>query len=181
MSRARTLRINIAFAGTMFAAAVASTGGCSSSPKSGYAFGSAYRTDIKTISVPIFENTTFEHDLEVRLTDALVKEIHRTTPWRVVPVGSGQSTLSGAIIAADLRKLTTEGDSGLVQTLAVDAAVNFEWKENKSGQVLVSRRNFRTARAFAPARGAQESLESGQASTIDQLAKDIVAELRSSW
>ncbi|HVZ93011.1 MAG TPA: LPS assembly lipoprotein LptE [Phycisphaerales bacterium] len=156
-------------------------GACAGNPKSGYTVASAYRSDIRTVSVPIFDNTTYEHNLEAQLTDAIVKEIHRTTPWRVVPPGSGQTTLSGVIVAADLRKLTTQGTSGLVETLAVDMSVNFDWKENKTGQVLVARRNFRSSRAFAPALGAKESLESGQSSTIDQLAKDIVAELRSSW
>lgn len=154
---------------------------CAANPRSGYAFASAYRTDIKTVSVPMFENSTYRHGLEAQLTEMVVKEIHRTTPWRVVAEGSAQTTLTGTITAADLRKLTTGGTSGLVQTLAVDAAVNFEWKEAGTGKVLVARRNFRTSRAFAPARGAEESLESGEASTLDQLAKDIVAELRGSW
>lgn len=155
--------------------------GCANDPRAGYAFTSAHRTDIKSVAVPIFGNDTFSHGLEVSLTDALVKEIHRSTPWRVTAAENAQTTLSGTIIASDLRKLSTQGDSGLVESLAVDLSVSFEWKDNSSGDVLLTRRNFRASRSFVPSRGARESLESGEQSTIDDLSKAIVAELRSSW
>lgn len=155
--------------------------GCSSDPKDGYSFSSTYREDIKTVSVPIFENATYEHGLEAELTDAIIKEIHRTTPWRVAPRDQADSTLTGTITDAELRKLGTQDKSGLVQELAVDLTVRFEWKENRTGKVLVARRNFKAAESFVPSRGAQERLEIGQRSAVDQLAHDLVAELRSAW
>lgn len=155
--------------------------GCASDPKEGYSFNSTYREDIKTIAVPIFENATFEHGLEAELTDAIIKEVHRTTPWRVAPRGEADSTLSGTITDAELRKLSTQDKSGLVQELAVELTVRFEWKENRTGKVLVARRNFRTAESFVPSTGVQERLELGQRSAIDQMARDLVAELRDAW
>lgn len=148
---------------------------------SGYTFGSGHRTDIRTVAVPIFENRTFTHGLEMQLAEALVKEIHRVTPWRVAPRDGAETVLTGAITGAEIRKLSSQRDSGLLQEGAVELSVNFEWKSVSDGKVLVSRRNFRTAKPFVPARGAQERLEVGQISTIDQMAKDIVAELRGSW
>jgi len=156
-------------------------GGCASDPKEGYSFDSTYREDIATISVPIFENATFEHGLEAELTDAIIKEVHRTTPWRVAPRELADSTLSGTITDAELRKLSTQDKSGLVQELAVELTVRFEWKENRTGKVLVARRNFKTAEPFVPGRGAQERLEIGQRSAVDQMARDLVAELRNAW
>lgn len=155
--------------------------GCASSPSQGYTFGGAYREDVKTIAVPVFENATFQHGLEVQLTDAVVKEIHRSTPWRVTSMDSAETSLRGTITATDLRKLTTNSDSGLVESLAFQITVSFEWKMIDSGEVLVAKRNFRGAELFVPAHGAQERLEYGEASAIDQLAHDIVGELRSSW
>lgn len=162
-------------------AVVAAATGCSSDPSEGYSFKSSYRDDIRTIAVPIFENNTYEHGLELDLTEAIIKEIHRSTPWKVTSREMAETTLTGAITDADLRKLSTQRRSGLVQELAVDLAVRFEWREVRSGQVLVARRNFRAAEPFVPSRGAQERLEAGQRSAIDQMAKDLVAELRSSW
>lgn len=155
--------------------------GCANDPRSGYAFDSAFRTDIETVAVPIFDNTTFTHGLEVTLTDAIVKEIHRITPYRVVSAERADTLLSGTITNTDMRRLRTAPDSGLVQELAFEITVTFEWKDARSGRVLVSRRNFRAAESFVPGRGAQERLESGQAAAVHQMARDLVGELRSAW
>ncbi len=147
----------------------------------GYAFQDAYRTDIHTVAVPVFANSTFSHGLEVTLTDALVKEIHRTTPWRVASADSAESVLSGAIDSAELRRLSRGSETGMVQELAFEISVSFEWKKSRNGEVMIARRNFRSADPFVPARGAQERLNLGERAAVDQLARDIVAELRSSW
>lgn len=152
-----------------------------SSTSSGYSFGSGHRTDIQTVAVPIFDNRTFNHGLEIELTEAVIKEIHRVTPWRVAASDNAQTVLSGVVTGATIRKLSSQRDTGLLQEGAVDLSVNFEWKSTADGKVLVSRKNFRAAKPFVPARGAQERLEVGQVSAIDQMAKDIVAELRGSW
>ena len=159
----------------------AAGGGCSSDPRSGFAFQDAYRADVRTVAVPVFDNGSFHHGLELTLTDALIKEIHRTTPWRVAGGDEADTTLSGSITSVELRRLLRNSETGLVQEMATDVAVSFEWKRNRTGEVMVSRRNFRSSEAFVPARGAQERLELGERATIDRLAKDIVSELRSSW
>ena len=151
------------------------TAGCA------YRMTSAYRDDIKTIAVPIFANSTFEHGMEVSLTDAVIKEIHRTTPWRVAPERSAQTTLRGSITGTRLRRLSRQRESGLGQQMAVVVTASFEWKENESGEVLLSRAGFRAADTFVPTRPAGERLGLGQQAAVERLAKAIVAELRSSW
>lgn len=174
-SRARVL------APVFIAISLAILPACASDPRSGYTFADAHRTDVRTVAVPIFENGTFSHGLEFQLTDALVKEIHRSTPWRVASRDEADTTLSGSITSVELRRLSRGSETGMVQEVAVDMAVAFEWKRNRTGEILIARRNFRAPESFVPARGARERLEFGEAATIDQLARDIVAELRSSW
>lgn len=173
------------FAGLASLAIIAVAGhllsACASDPHSGYSFTDAHRTDIRTVAVPIFENGTFSHGIEFQLTDAVIKEIHRATPWRVAPRDEADTTLTGSITSVELRRLSKGSETGMVQEVAVDIAVAFEWKKNRTGELLISRRNFRAPEAFVPARGARERLEFGEAATIDQMARDIVAELRSSW
>lgn len=160
---------------------VAAMNGCSSDPARGYSFASTYQSDVKTVAAPIFENTTFSHGLEIALTDAVVKELHRSTPWRVTSLDQADTTLSGTITNVELHKLSRDGDTGLVLEQAVEVTVSFEWKRNRTGEVLVARRNFRASDEFVPARGARERLELGERAAVDRLARDIVAELRSSW
>ncbi len=155
--------------------------GCASDPTKGYSFSSAHREDIATIAVPVFENQTYAHGLETDLTDAVIKEIHRATPWRVTAGDRADTTLRAVITSADMRSLRKNPDSGLVQELAYVITVSFEWQDNRTGRALVSRRGFKAADTFVPAYGAQEKLELGQAATSDQLARDIVASLRSAW
>ncbi len=163
------------------AVACGAAAGCASDPTKGYAFGSAHRQDIRTVAVPMFDNTTFSHGLEAQLTDAVITEVHRTTPWRVAPAQTAETALTGTITGASLRRLSRQQGTGLAQELAVELTVSFEWKDARTGEILVSRRGFRSADTFTPAQGVEERLELGQRGAIDRLAKDMVAELRSSW
>jgi hypothetical protein len=62
----------------------------------GYQFGSRARCDIKTVRVPIFRNTTFFRDVEYELTQAVIKRIEDTTPYKVVN-GQADAQLLGTI------------------------------------------------------------------------------------
>ena len=161
--------------------ASALTPGCASDPTNGYSFGSSYDTSVSTVSVPVFDNPTFEYGIEFELTEAVIKEIHRSTPWRVVDRERAETELAGAITSAELRKLGTDSETGLVEQYAYDIGVTFEFRDSRDGRVMVARRNFRAAESFVPDRLAGERLEFGQRATIDQLAREIVAELRGGW
>lgn len=153
---------------------------CASDPTRGYSFQSTYSSSVRSVSVPVFDNQTFFRGMEMDLTDAIVKEIQRSTPWVVVQDG-GQTTLTGSITDAQLRNLTTSSRTGLVAEMAMQTTVDFEWRDSRTGKVLVSRRGFRAMEPFVPARPAGERIEQGTHAVVQELARDIVAELRSSW
>lgn len=54
---------------------------------------------IRTVYVPIFESDSLRRHLGERLTEAVMKEIERTTPYKVVGTPDADSTLSGRIVA----------------------------------------------------------------------------------
>ena len=156
-------------------------GACASDPSKGYAFSTTRPESVRTVHVPIFKNDTYFRGVEVELTDAIVKEIQRSTPWRVTGEGSADSVLSGAVVSADLRTLSIARETGLSQEVAVVLTVDFDWTDARSGRGLANRRGFSAAEAFVPALGVGERIGTGQQATIDELAKAIVAELRSNW
>jgi hypothetical protein len=162
----------------LFAVTVAVLSGCAGDPSKGYSFTSSYDQRIKTVAVPMFKNPTFMHGVEFELTDAIIKEIQRSTPWKVSPAGS--TTLTGSITDARLDKLST-GRQGLAQELTVTLSVDFEWKDNATGKVLVGRRNFTSSEAFVPARPVGERIETGQSASVQALARDIVSQMRADW
>lgn len=181
-SHSNRARATVLAASICTAAMLACGGGCASDPTQGYAFASSHDASIRTVAVPIFENPSFAHGLEVELTDAIIKEIQAKTPWRVVPMGSGaNSTLTGKLAEPKLHRLSTSPGTGYAQELAVQLSVDFDFKDARTGKTILSRRGFAASDEFVPASPANERIEKGQHGAVQRLARDIVAELRSSW
>lgn len=164
-----------------FAAGVLALSGCASDPTRGYAWGSTYSGNVQSISVPIFNNETHATGLETQLTEAIVKQIQRSTPWVVTVGRSADTTLQGTITGVEYARLSVTRGSGLVQEQAVRIEVRFEWMDNRTGQTLVSRERFSAVSVFVPARGTGERAEIGHRSAIAELAEDVVSELRADW
>lgn len=164
-------------------AAVAAVGlaGCSADPTRGYSFSSTYDAQVRSISVPIFTNDTFATGLEVRLTEAIIKEIRQETPWRVVSSSAAATTLTGSIDEVELERLTRQRETGLTQEQALRVTVSFDWVDNRTGQTRVSRQRFMAVSSFVPHHGVGEPLEIAEYGVVDELARDIVGELRSDW
>ena len=155
--------------------------GCSSDPTQGYSFSPSFRQDIKSIAVPIFQNDTFYHGLENQLTEAIVLEVRRQTPYALVDRSAAQTVLTGTIRKVDLGTLATDRQTGLAAETAISITIDFAWTDARTGRALTSRRNFSAARSFIPAQQAGERIETGQVVTVSQLARDVVAEMRSGW
>ncbi len=156
-------------------------GGCSSDPASGYANVSPHRSDVSSVSVPIFNNLTHHHGAETLLTQALMRRVQRQTPWALLPGAQADSTLTGSIVAIELERLGQDRVTGLGNEMAVDIAVDFRWVDNRSGEPIVARRNFRGSATFVPAQGVREPIETGLQGAVESLAEAIIAELRTDW
>lgn len=167
----------------LIATIIAAFSGCSSNPNEGYTIGTgaSFSRDIRTVYVPMFQNPTYSKGLEFELTDAVVKEIQRSTPWKVTSSGGADTVLEGTITDVELRKLATQRDSGVVQEQAVTMTVAFAFKDTRTGKTIVGREKFSASESFIPANPVRERIESGENATIQRLARDIVSELRSSW
>lgn len=155
--------------------------GCASAPNQGYAFDSGFDESIRTIAVPIFRNETTSRGLEVQLTEAVQKQLQQRTPWRLSSTDRADTTLVGVITGTQLSVLSDDPQTGLVQEQAVRITIRFEWRDNRSGEVLVARDGYSASAVFSPSRGVGDRLEMGQRNAIDELASDLVSDLRSSW
>lgn len=163
------------------AAGVALLAGCASDPREGYAVGSAFDRNVGSVEVRIFDNLSFHHGLEVLLADAIVKQIQIQTPWTVRSGALAQTTLTGAITDVRLRARSVARSTGLVQEQALDITVDFQWRDNRTGDVLASRRGVRVTETFVPALGASERIEVGENLAVQEAAREVVAALRSGW
>ncbi len=157
---------------------------CSSDPTRGYSFSSTHSGGVHSVAVPIFDNRDFQHGLEIELTDAVIKEIQRATPWVVVQGqggGGADTTLTGVITSTALHNLSTSSRTGLVQEMALEITVDFDWRDARTGKYLISRRDFRAMESFVPAPGSRERLDVGKHAAVQELARSIVNEARSNW
>jgi len=77
-------------------------GGCAT-----YHIGNAslYPPEVHTVYVPMFESVSFRRDLGERLTEAVMKEIEKKTPYKVVSDPNADSILSGRITQESKRVL----------------------------------------------------------------------------
>lgn len=155
--------------------------GCSSDPASGYSFASTYNESVRTVAVPIFENETMFPGLERQLSEAVAKEIQRATPWRVAARASSDTELTASVTDAEFRTLSTTRGTGLSEEQAFRITVRFNWRDSRTGETLVARRQFSASGTSIQARPTNERIEVGQREAIEELAKAIVRELRSDW
>ncbi|HLO42367.1 MAG TPA: LPS assembly lipoprotein LptE, partial [Phycisphaerales bacterium] len=80
---------------------------CASDPREGYSFTSAHSEEYKTIAIEVFENDTFSTGIEAQLSEAIAKEIMRTTKWKVTSGRRADTVLSGTVTTSELRALSS--------------------------------------------------------------------------
>jgi hypothetical protein len=104
----------------------------------GYKTAPQYDRSVRTVRVPIFENKTFLRGVEFELTEAVVKEIEKKTPWKVVQ-GEADAELHGTIVGLPKRVILPNQLNEVRQadlTLSVEVA----WFDLRTGQPVPPRR-----------------------------------------
>ena len=69
----------------------------------------------------------------------------------------------------------------IAQELEVQIVVNFQWKDQRTGQLLRQRKGFMAVGRYVPTRPVGESFQVGQHAAAQRLAEQIVATMRSDF
>jgi hypothetical protein len=102
----------------------------------GYTTRPNYDPCIKTVYVPVFENSTFRRGIEYDLTRAVITAIEQKTPFKVISDRDRADTeLTGTIVAfnkniLNRNQLNEQRETETVLTVAV------VWKDLRSGEIL---------------------------------------------
>ncbi len=147
----------------------------------GYSHKPLFDTTYRTVSVPIFDNRTFYRGVEFDLTEALKKQIELRTPYKVVNDESGDTILRGSVVAVRQNRLSREREGGMVQELEMALVVDFEWKDQRTGEAIVDRRGLVASSSYVPAQPVGEPLAIGQHMAAERMADSIVGAMRSQW
>ena len=97
----------------------------------GYSIRAPYDTAVKTVYVPGFQSVSFRRDIYLQLTELVIKEIERRTPYKVVGKPEGaDTTLSGTINYAE-KNVVVENPNNLPRQLTSTIIVAVTWTDNK--------------------------------------------------
>ena len=151
----------------------------SGSGSDGYHWGSLYRQDIRTVAVPIFTTRSFDRGVEFNLSQAVVKQIEATTPYKVVPRERADTILEGQVVDVQVSTLSTDTDAAVPQEQMLGLTIDFTWKDLRSGRVLVERRGFEHTATYYPTLGEGRAI--GRQQAVERLALAIVQELQADW
>lgn len=145
----------------------------------GYSSKTLYNKSVRTISVPIFENKTFRREWEMRLTEALCKNIEARTPFKLTAAKNADTQLSGTITDIQENVLTNRFSTSLPRETQVTVIVDFTWKDIRSGRVLVERKSFNRSATEIPQ--LNERADDAEQLAVERLASAIVDQLQSDW
>src|SRR5688500_14383240 len=159
---------------------------CAALPGCGYTMGDAshsnaslYRGDVQTVAVPIFTNRSVRRGVEFNLTKAVVNALEARSPYRVTERESADTILEGEIIAVDVDTISSAARGAIPQEQLYTVAVNFTWKDLRTGKILVERRRYEQTATYYPTLGDGQFV--GAQQNVERLAQGIVQELQADW
>ena len=167
----------------LVAAQMILSAGCAS-----YQFGSEalFPIGVRTVHIPIARNETYRHDLGPRLTDALVEEVERRTPYKVVSNPNADTVLR-CNITSETKSVLTESSSDDPRALDAAISVSASWM-SRDGQALMQNSvaslendtiGFSQSARFVPEAG--QSIDLADQAAIELLAQRIVSQMESRW
>lgn len=154
---------------------------CSADPRAGYSSASAWPDQYQSVAVPMLANRTFARELDAQLTEAIVKEIQATTPYKVTGQGTADTILRGTITEVKLQEISKSLVTGLGEEVAVKVTIDYEWMDLRTGKPIVARNGFTGTAVFIPSRPTQEPLELAGFEVVQQLAREIVDSMQGEW
>lgn len=129
----------------------------------------------------VFANQTYERKLNGELTEAVIKEIESTTPYKVTAEGRADTVLRGTIQKVALRELSKSPSTGLSEEVLYEVSIDWEWVDQRTGKPITARNGFTASALFVPSRPSSEPNEIGRYAAVQSLATDIVANLQDNW
>jgi hypothetical protein len=147
---------------------------------------SLYPLEIHTVSVPVFQSNSFRRNLGERLTEAVVKEIEKRTPYKVVNDPCADSVLAGRILAEGKRVLVPDV-TGDARELETSMRVQVTWVDRK-GRLLRDEKSIPLPAEIAEVSATSDvvpevgqSIATAQQEAICRLAEQIVGLMEKPW
>lgn len=145
----------------------------------GYSSGELYRSDIRSVYVEVFESKEFRRDIEFALTEAVKKRISCDTPYRLASREKADTILRGELLAEKQESVAPDYVTRLPRDQQLQLVVRVQWKDMRSGQMLVDVPLLVQGSEYLPPAGETEHY--GQSKAVDRLATRIVQRMYAEW
>lgn len=138
--------------------------------------GAQIPTDVRTIAVPAFVNQTQTYRIEAVLTEAVVREFHTRTKYRIVSdPADADAVLQGVVTNTQLAPVTYDSNTGRVSSALVTVNMKVTFT-TKSGRVLYQNSNFTYREQYQVSRELSSFFEE-QGTAVQRLSQDFARTL----
>lgn len=145
----------------------------------GYSNESLHRESVRTVYVDMFQSKEFRRGIEFQLTEALRKEIDRSTPYRNAPKNRADTVIEGEILEWREASVGTDPLTDRARESAGTLAVRVRWQDRRTGKLLLDNPMRVTTVQYVKLLG-ENSYEAYE-SAVNQLARKIVESMESTW
>lgn len=151
-------------------------------PGCGYTLRPPVEPTVKTVYVPIIQGNIYQRDLNIRLTEAVIKQIETRTPFKVVGSPEGaDTTLAGLLYFAD-KNTVLENPNNLPRQLTTTLSCYVRWSDNRDDAVKRSTDVVAvTENDFLYPELGETAQATGYQKVIDRMARDIVDMMETPW
>jgi hypothetical protein len=147
----------------------------------GYSVRAPYDLSVRTVHVPVFRSLSFRRDVQLQLTELVIKEIERRTPYKVVGTREEADTIiDGTVNFAD-KNLIVESPFNLPRQLTSMMNVSVNWTHNPPTKEELDRGPTIIAETFNFIPEVGETAETAFYRTNQVLAKQIVDMMEKPW
>ena len=143
-----------------------------------YSSQSILKQNVNSVYIPIFDNKTFRRGLEFGLTKALKNEIMFKTQLKINEKEDADSLLSGEIVGFTEQTMTVDSNDNIVES-RIFIAVDFTWKDIRTGRILVEHKDVTAPTEFIVSHG--ETIETAKNESYTDLAEKIVDLMSERW
>ena len=164
------------------AAILALAAGCHADPTQSYTLASQYPSDVRTVSVKMFTRgpNIYRRELEIRLTEAVVKAIEFYTPYKVVLDETADTELTGTLTGTGQQTMSMVTSVGNPREKEIVLSASICWQDLRNGEVR-RKASVRAAGSYIPPAPFREDFFQGTENAIDNLARRIVEEMEAEW
>jgi hypothetical protein len=145
----------------------------------GYSTSGLYRPNIQTVYVEMFQSKEFRRGIEFQLTEALRKQIDRSTPYRNAPRNRADTILTGEVLEWRESTLGRDLFTALPRETAGTLMVRYRWQDMRTGKILVDQPRLVTTVEYV--RPVGEKVFNARDEAVDRLARRIISSMETPW